>query len=318
MARITERVGDIFDSPPNSILIHACNTKGSWGAGVAAAFKKYSPAAFNYQKYHCTTPTGPSTSLAAYQKSLVGTCLLISPFPAVETLNFKHRTPAKPTTQQVEKKYWIACLFTSSGYGKNVDTPSAILDATKRATADLREQIRERRIRIQQNEQMKERYEKSLQQNGDHVDTRRLLAICEEETEVMGECYSVRINSGLFGVPWVETKRVLNGGLLDMVIVRPASQKDEVVESDHDDDLYAGQLHHQKENSTKTVKGAERGQEEKRNRIEEEEPIAGATQSGSMNKGVKRKNGEGDGAEEKSKKNRGGGKQTKLNFGKSK
>ncbi len=181
----------------------------------------------------------------------------------------------------------------------------------------MREEIKERRIRIQQNEQMKERYEKSLQQNGDDVDTRRLLAKCEEETEVMGECYSVRINSGLFGVPWVETKRVLKGGLLDMVIVRPASQKDEVVESDHDDDPYAGQLH-QKENSTKTMEGAERDQKESRNRIEEEEPIAGATQSGSMTKGVKRKNGEGDGVEEKSKKNGGGGKQTKLNFGKSK
>ncbi|KAI4275709.1 MAG: hypothetical protein LQ337_003021 [Flavoplaca oasis] len=317
MARITERVGDIFDSPPNSILIHACNTKGSWGAGVAAVFKKYSPAAFNYQKYHCTTPTGPSTSLAAHQKSLVGTCLLIQPFPSAEPLNPKHPTPAKPTPQQEEKKYWIACLFTSSGYGKNVDTPSAILDATKRAIADLREEINERRIQIQQNERMKERYEKLLQRDGDDVDMRRLLAICKEETEVMGECYSVRINSGLFGVPWVETKKVLKWGFVDMVIVRPASQKDEVVESDHDDDPYAGVLH-QKEDSTRTVEGAERDPEDRRQHIEEQEPIAGAAQSGSMNKGLKRKNGEGDGAEEKSKKNGGGGRQTKLNFGKNK
>ncbi|KAL8894419.1 MAG: hypothetical protein Q9192_004341 [Flavoplaca navasiana] len=133
----------------------------------------------------------------------------------------------------------------------------------------------------------------------------------------MGECYSVRINSGLFGVSWVETKRVLKASLVDMVIVRPASQKDEVVESDHDDDPYAGELH-QKENSAKTVEGAERDQEERRNHIEEEEPIAGAGQSGSMNKGLKRKNDKGDGAEEKSKKHGGGRRQTKLNFGKSK
>ena len=183
--------------------------------------------------------------------------------------------------------------------------------------ADLREEIKERKIRIQHNEQMKERYEKSLQQNGDDVDTRRLLAKCEEETEVMGECYSVRINSGLFGVPWVETKRVLKGGLLDMVIVRPASQKDEAVESDHDDDPYAGELH-QKEDSTKTVESAEQDQEDRRQHIKDEEQIASAAQSGSMNKGLKRKNGEGDGLEEKSKKNGGGGRQTKLNFGKSK
>lgn len=164
---------------------------------------------------------------------------------------------------------------------------------------------------------MKERYEKLLQRDGDDVDMRRLLAICKEETEVMGECYSVRINSGLFGVPWVETKKVLKWGFVDMVIVRPASQKDEVVESDHDDDPYAGVLH-QKEDSTRTVEGAERDPEDRRQHIEEQEPIAGAAQSGSMNKGLKRKNGEGDGAEEKSKKNGGGGRQTKLNFGKNK
>ncbi|KAF8195532.1 hypothetical protein BJ912DRAFT_1056765 [Pholiota molesta] len=31
--------GDLFLAPPNSILVHACNTQGSWGAGIALAFK---------------------------------------------------------------------------------------------------------------------------------------------------------------------------------------------------------------------------------------------------------------------------------------
>ena len=59
MARITEVIADIFDAPEDSVLIRefcaimilkwklhtnykidACNCQGSWGAGVALAFKE--------------------------------------------------------------------------------------------------------------------------------------------------------------------------------------------------------------------------------------------------------------------------------------
>ena len=44
----------------------------------------------------------------------------------------------------------------------------------------------------------------------------------EQENRVpIGDCRAVRLNSGKFGVPWERTKRVLEEGPLDMVIVKP-------------------------------------------------------------------------------------------------
>ncbi|KAI4222073.1 MAG: hypothetical protein L6R36_006432 [Xanthoria steineri] len=280
MTQIIERVGDIFDSPPNSILIHACNTKGSWGAGVAAAFKKYSPAAFHHQRTHCTTPSSSTTSISTYQRSLLGTCLLIPPFPTIKHQPGKPSPPpSKPTTQQTDKKFWIACLFTSSGYGKNVDTPSAILRATESAVSDLGRQISDGK------------------EQG-----------CE-----MGECYSVRINSGLFGVPWRDTKRVLRMAGVDMVVVRPESQKDEVVESDGDGEVGVEDVQPESNSGVLGVDGTVGGKEEKKVRGKSQD--VEETDVGKISKGLKRKSAE-DGRDENGKKTEGGGRQTKLNFGK--
>lgn len=43
----------------------------------------------------------------------------------------------------------------------------------------------------------------------------------EKNAKGPGELWSVRINSGLFHVPWEETKRVLEGGGIDVVVVTP-------------------------------------------------------------------------------------------------
>ena len=50
----------------------------------------------------------------------------------------------------------------------------------------------------------------------------------KEEVELPGECYAVRINSGKFGVPWEDTKRVLEGGGVDMVVLRPEEEEGSV------------------------------------------------------------------------------------------
>ncbi|KAK4173496.1 hypothetical protein QBC36DRAFT_359834 [Triangularia setosa] len=62
--------GDLFDAPPNSVLIHACNTIGRWGGGIAATFKKHYPAAFEVYRDHCKKFT---------PDELIGTALLIAP-----------------------------------------------------------------------------------------------------------------------------------------------------------------------------------------------------------------------------------------------
>lgn len=96
--------GDIFAAPANSVLIHACNCRGSWGAGIALAFKRLYPAAYGVYHTHCTNVSNPS--------SLLGTTLLIPP------------QPTDPNG------HWIACLFTSVYYGQRVDTPENILENT--------------------------------------------------------------------------------------------------------------------------------------------------------------------------------------------
>ncbi|KAL8801807.1 MAG: hypothetical protein Q9182_004214 [Xanthomendoza sp. 2 TL-2023] len=221
---IAERIGDIFDSPPNSVLIHACNTKGSWGKGVAAAFKKYSPSAFQTYNHHCTCPPSPTTSLSTHQNSLLGTTLLIPPFPTSPN----PKPSPKPTSAEHKKKFWIACLFTSAGYGKATDPPSAILNATERAIQDLSRQIYSQTNKRKDPHALKPSYEPAVDRGEEHdnkdLNTETLpTAIPSKENAIAGEMrgnYSVRINSGLFGVPWRDTKGVLKRGDIDIVVVR--------------------------------------------------------------------------------------------------
>ncbi|KAL1733455.1 ADP-ribose 1''-phosphate phosphatase [Schizophyllum commune] len=99
--------GDIFSAPPGSILVHACNTKGAWGSGIAAAFKERFPRAFVVYQAYCKE----------YGASALGMCLLI---PDVDG-----------------RGHEIACLFTSKAYGKRKDGPEEILQATRSALSDL-------------------------------------------------------------------------------------------------------------------------------------------------------------------------------------
>ena len=96
--------GDLFTAPDHSILVHACNTLGSWSSGIALTFRQKFPAEFAQYKAHCDT----------YGEALVGTCLLIP-----------------------GDKHDIACLFTSRAPGISKDKPADILAATRNAVTDL-------------------------------------------------------------------------------------------------------------------------------------------------------------------------------------
>ncbi|KAJ7035620.1 hypothetical protein C8F04DRAFT_1097885 [Mycena alexandri] len=102
--KITHVKADLFAAPAGSILIHACNTKGSWGAGIATAFQERYPGAFAKYKNMCKKKG----------EELIGTCLLIR-----------------------GETHDVACLFTSKDYGRRVDSPAEILAATRLAVADL-------------------------------------------------------------------------------------------------------------------------------------------------------------------------------------
>jgi ADP-ribose 1''-phosphate phosphatase len=115
-------IGDIFAAPPLTVLIHACNTQGSWGAGIAAAFRVKYPVAFTIYRRHCLDTHHPKTNPVP-----TGSCLLIPP------------SETKPGAPQ----HWIACLFTSARYGKGKDKPDVILRNTGPSVRSMLEQIKE-------------------------------------------------------------------------------------------------------------------------------------------------------------------------------
>ncbi|OJD40834.1 appr-1-p processing protein [Diplodia corticola] len=114
---VEEVVGDIFDAPPNAVLIHACNCIGDWGAGIAAAFKKHYPSAHRIHKEFCKN--GPDG------KADPATAQLISP------VNGQAR------------RHYVGCLFTSVHFGKKRDSPELILENTGPAMEDLLRQVAE-------------------------------------------------------------------------------------------------------------------------------------------------------------------------------
>ncbi|KAF2225253.1 hypothetical protein BDZ85DRAFT_182468, partial [Elsinoe ampelina] len=74
-------------------------------------------------------------------------------------------------------EHFVGCLFTSKSYGKTKDKPPAILKNTGSAIADLMRQVAE--------------WNKGR---------------AEGRIEAIWTC---KINSGLFNVPWEETKKVM-------------------------------------------------------------------------------------------------------------
>ncbi|KAL8686496.1 MAG: hypothetical protein Q9218_007063 [Villophora microphyllina] len=202
-----------------------------------------SPSAFKYYQHHCTHSSNSHRSLVDHQKALVGTSLLIDPFfhqfSAKAPVNLEPgeknpRTYPKGTKIEIEKQFWIACLFTSNGYGKNVDPPDSILKATAAALNHLHKQIEHQRETMARYQHSLDKSRRELEDFIDSgVDDPRCkrdyqseVKGCEDclQLHLIGDCYSVRINSGLFGVPWEKSAEVLVNGHVDMVVVRPPEE----------------------------------------------------------------------------------------------
>lgn len=119
--------GDLFShkvssSSTISILAHACNCHGSWGAGIAAVFYKKFPSAYKIYADHCKNHSHD-------RSKLLGTTLLI---PA---------SPDDPGSKNVHNPVYIACLFTSDFYGAKKLSPPDIVDNTDMAMQDLIDQL---------------------------------------------------------------------------------------------------------------------------------------------------------------------------------
>lgn len=164
----------VEDLPPNTILLHACNCVGRWGSGVAKDIAEAYPRAAAVYARHCRA-NNPET--------LVGRCLLIQPQPGEQ------------------RAVWIACLFTSRGYGRasarrcGRDEPDIILDQTIRALLDLRDQLD-----VFSNIHVG-RLDRALRSDKTQVFTGNLRPNMH--------IYSPRFNSGRFAVPWYKTEAIV-------------------------------------------------------------------------------------------------------------
>jgi hypothetical protein len=131
------------------------------------------PAAYKVHNEYCK---------ATANEKLLGTCQLIPP---------QQEDYDRPRSSS--RRHWIACLFTSKGYGKptkkhpGVDEPDVILEHTRASLQDLKEQLLE------------------LENTGEEVDEDRPT-----------ELWSCKFNSGLFAVAWTDSKKVLQEQLTSL------------------------------------------------------------------------------------------------------
>ncbi|KAK5077370.1 ADP-ribose 1''-phosphate phosphatase [Exophiala xenobiotica] len=193
----------ICNLPDNSILVHATNCVGTWGAGFAKAVKAQYPVADKVYVRHCDSFQGTTATKAGLAGAgLLGTCLLIPPQREGQG------TPA----------VWIACLFTSYSYGKRKDRPEKILAQTKSALGDLR-------VQLDGIKQGKWLCEAKTKDQDIHAGSnlRRLKRLNDEESSdatanepgisslplaLPDMCiYSPKFNAGNFRVPWEDTMR---------------------------------------------------------------------------------------------------------------
>ncbi|KAF2829087.1 hypothetical protein CC86DRAFT_368181 [Ophiobolus disseminans] len=114
---LTHHKGDLFAAPAHTLLIHACNTQGHWGAGIAKAFKSLYPAAYRAHHAFCAKAHDPKTKPVP-----TGTSQLLAPVDGSE--------------------HWIGCVFTSAKYGRAKDKPDAIVRNSVAAVEMLLELVR--------------------------------------------------------------------------------------------------------------------------------------------------------------------------------
>ncbi|OAL03715.1 hypothetical protein IQ06DRAFT_291420 [Phaeosphaeriaceae sp. SRC1lsM3a] len=122
--QLTYHTGDIFTAPPRTLLIHACNTQGHWGAGIAKAFKTLYPKGYKVHHDFCAKEHGKDNVVPT------GTAQLITP------------VDRKSGEEDGNGGHWIGCLFTSARYGKKKDKPDEIVKHTGESMEMLLELIR--------------------------------------------------------------------------------------------------------------------------------------------------------------------------------
>lgn len=96
---ISYKAISLFDAPKETIIVHACNSQGVWGSGIAKPFKENYPVSYEYYADFCrkwNDRRGTACGLAD-----------LGPFPQSEN-------------------HWVGWLVTSHNYGPLKDSPELI------------------------------------------------------------------------------------------------------------------------------------------------------------------------------------------------
>ncbi|CCH62835.1 hypothetical protein TBLA_0I01770 [Henningerozyma blattae CBS 6284] len=155
----------------NRMIIHSCNCDGSWGGGIAYQLAlKYPKAEKKYIEI-CDK----------YGYQLLGKSMILSSY----------------SNNNSTERVLIACLFTSAYGGGNCDIPESILKKTERSLIHLNELIQSNG-----NLKAKDSMDSDILEFLKDIDVDKI-SLKEYKLEMP------KINSGIFGVPWEKTERVL-------------------------------------------------------------------------------------------------------------
>lgn len=175
----------------------ACNCLGAWGSGIALQLKKQFPAAFKVYAQTCTDndPT-----------DLFGTCLLIAP----QAADYSPTATTRQTSATAKKPVWIACLFTSVGWGKGnkrtgnpgVSSKDDILKATSTSLMSLLLEWRDARGEEEEDSRGDEEEDSRGEEEEDSGDDKN-------DLRKPGDIFCPRFNAGSFGVPWEGTEELI-------------------------------------------------------------------------------------------------------------
>jgi len=176
-----------------TIIIHACNTQGVWGAGVALEMKKRFPDAFEAYRAYCLEEK-KAHSPENEQDGLIGRCMLtfVTPNPTPNRVTGPNLAPIDDNSEHsANGKIIIANLFTRATYGpltpreprNPTSYTTSILNATSAAMSALLHGI---------------------------VDLLEQGVLSDEDVKRL-ELRMPKINSGKFMVEWAATRRALEG-----------------------------------------------------------------------------------------------------------
>lgn len=113
MSQITYQKISLFDAPQYSIIVHACNSQGVWGSGIAKPFKEKYPNAFEDYRAFCMGHNAMHGSAVGYGSF----------------------------TYAFDKPHTVGYIITSHDYADQKDSPELIKAQTTLALKDLMHKI---------------------------------------------------------------------------------------------------------------------------------------------------------------------------------